>query len=149
MKKSVAGTIVAVVAIGLIGGIVFSTTKEDNDKTASTVSDSHFSDMHNDDGHHDKAKVNKDAVVETNMVEISDFSYGPKNIKVKVGTTVTWKNADSAKHDITPDTASADFQASNLLGTGDTYTYTFTKAGVYPYHCSPHPYMKASVEVIE
>ena len=88
-------------------------------------------------------------VVETTTLDIKDFAFQPKNIKVKVGDTVTWTNQDTARHDITPDNESDDFKSSELLAKGESYSFTFTKAGTYSYFCSPHPYMKASVEVVE
>lgn len=85
----------------------------------------------------------------TTKVEIADFAYSPKVITVKKGSTVTWTNQDSMRHDITPDEESDDFKASDLLAKGDSYSFTFEKPGTYTYHCSPHPYMKGTVIVTE
>ena len=69
---------------------------------------------------------------------------------IKKGTKITWTNKDDAHHDITPDKDSAKaIETSKLLAKGESYSYTFTEAGVYSYHCSPHPYMKATIEVTE
>lgn len=87
--------------------------------------------------------------VEANAVTIKDYAYGPKDIKVKVGTTVTWTNQDSVRHDISADKPSADAPQSDLLAKGDSYSFTFKKAGNYGYYCGPHQYMKASVTVTE
>lgn len=70
-------------------------------------------------------------------------------MNIKVGTTITWTNQDSARHDVAPDIESADFPASKLLAKGESYSHTFTKAGTYSYHCTPHPYMKASITVTD
>lgn len=32
---------------------------------------------------------------------------------------------------------------------GQTYEFLFTELGTYPYHCVPHPWMQARVEVVE
>jgi plastocyanin len=39
--------------------------------------------------------------------------------------------------------------AGPLLARGESYSFTFNDAGSIPYHCSPHPYMKGSVTVVE
>ncbi len=144
MKKPLIGAVLAGLSILIIGGAIVANSNSEDKTANSNVETMHFTEAHKDDGHH-----NKDAVVEANAVEITDFSFNAKNIRVKVGTTVTWTNKDSAKHDIAPDTESANFMPSKLLSMGESYSYTFTKAGMYAYHCSPHPYMKANVEVVE
>jgi plastocyanin len=68
-------------------------------------------------------------------VTIQNFSFNPGDITVKVGTTVTWTNQDNVTHTVTSDTGIFD---SGDLGNGATFSYTFTKAGVFPYHCTPH-----------
>lgn len=87
--------------------------------------------------------------VQTTTVGIKDYAYVPAKIQVKKGTAVTWTNQDSIRHDVMPDQESDSFKASELLGKGETYTFTFNEIGTYTYHCSPHPYMKGTVEVIE
>ena len=155
MKKPLIGAIRAGLSILIIGGAIVANSKSEDKTANSNVDTMHFTETHKDDGHHndekktEPTKVDKNAVVEANAVEITDFSFNAKNIRVKVGTTVTWTNKDSAKHDIAPDAESANFMPSKLLSMGESYSYTFTKAGMYAYHCSPHPYMKASVEVVE
>lgn len=84
-----------------------------------------------------------------NEVIIKNFEFSPSKLRIKAGTTVTWTNQDGAKHDITPDNPSDAFKASKLLARGESYSFTFTEAGTYEYHCSPHPYMKATIEVTE
>jgi plastocyanin len=37
--------------------------------------------------------------------------------------------------------------ASDIMMTGDTYSYTFVTAGSYPYICSIHPSMTGTVTV--
>lgn len=89
------------------------------------------------------------AVQETNAVTYKGFAVVQKSIKVKKGTTVTWTNEDSAKHDVTPDTETDEFKTSELFGKGETYSVTFNTVGTYAYKCSPHPYMKGTIEVTE
>lgn len=88
-------------------------------------------------------------VQETNQVTYKGFAVVQESIKVKKGTTVTWTNEDVAKHDVTPTVETADFKASELFGKGETHQVTFNTPGTYEYYCSPHPYMKGTVEVTE
>lgn len=83
----------------------------------------------------------------TNMVTISNFKFGPKNITVKKGTTVTWVNKDSVAHTVTADNMPG--PDSPLMGEGESYSYKFDNTGSHPYFCKPHTYMKASVTVTD
>lgn len=84
-----------------------------------------------------------------NQIEINNFEFSPAKMVVKKGTKVTWKNNDSAKHNIAFDSGSLKGTEGELFGKGETYSYTFSEAGSFEYHCSPHPYMKAMIEVQE
>lgn len=84
-----------------------------------------------------------------NTISISDFAFKTKVLTISKGTKVTWTNADEAHHDITPDEDyGSAFTGSSLLNQGDSYSFTFEEPGTYAYHCSPHPYMKAVIEVM-
>ena len=90
----------------------------------------------------------KPAQAPPNGVIISDYEYQPGNITVKAGTKVTWTNEDTAQHTVTLE-GEGEGPKSERFGKGQSYSYTFMKAGTYKYFCEPHPYMKASVEVTE
>jgi plastocyanin len=77
-------------------------------------------------------------------VEINNFMFTPKTLTVPVGTTVTWKFADSTQHTVTADDNSF---TSPALGSGQTYTHTFTSAGTVDYHCSIHTFMTGTIVV--
>jgi predicted lipoprotein with Yx(FWY)xxD motif/plastocyanin len=68
-------------------------------------------------------------------VTISNFAFDPKVLTVKVGATVTWTNLDGAPHKVVAD--NGEF-TSDALQQGDTFSFTFTKAGTYPYYCAFH-----------
>lgn len=87
--------------------------------------------------------------IQTDEVTIQDFSYAPQVITIKKGTTVTWVNNDSVRHDVKPTDDSTDFKGSELLSKGEKYSFTFTNAGTYTYFCTPHPSMKGTVVVTE
>ncbi len=87
------------------------------------------------------------APVTGESVTIQNFAYQPVNLQVKVGTTVTWTNQDTAPHTVTFHDAS--LTSSSLLQKGDVYRYTFTKVGTFTYYCQVHPYMTAQVVVTD
>jgi plastocyanin len=77
-------------------------------------------------------------------VKIDNFVFGPQAITVLVGTTVTWTNSDDTPHT----TVSTDgVFKSKVMDTDEKFSYTFTKAGTYPYYCSVHPKMTGQVVV--
>ncbi|MFA5966469.1 MAG: cupredoxin family copper-binding protein [Sphingomonas sp.] len=78
------------------------------------------------------------------MVHISNFTFGPQVLKVKVGQTVTWVNDDDIPHTVV---SGAKLFKSKVLDTGDTFSFTFTKAGAFAYFCSLHPHMTGKVLV--
>lgn len=86
-------------------------------------------------------------------IDMTDFSFAPKDIKIKADTKVTWVNSDTAEHYINTDSHPAHTyypeQNSRALAKGATYSITFTKPGIYPYHCSAHEAtMKGNIIVI-
>ena len=82
------------------------------------------------------------------QVDIMSYEFGDgKQLVVKVGQTVQWTNHDSAPHTVTTTSAPVKFD-SGTLNQGDSWSYTFTKAGTYEYYCAVHPDMVSSVKVV-
>ena len=77
-------------------------------------------------------------------VKIDNFSFGPVAITVPVGTTVTWTNRDDIPHTVV---STEKVFKSKVLDTDEKFSFTFTKAGEYPYFCSIHPKMTGKVVV--
>ena len=77
-------------------------------------------------------------------IEIRNFAFGPKDMTVPVGTTVTWTNMDTVAHTATSDDGV--FNSGNL-NPGQGFSYQFEKAGTFDYSCSYHPGMKGTVIV--
>jgi len=77
-------------------------------------------------------------------VNIDNFSFSPATITVKAGTTVTWTNRDDIPHTVVADDKSF---KSKVLDTGETFAFTPTKPGTYPYFCSVHPRMTGKLVV--
>lgn len=78
-----------------------------------------------------------------NNVSIASFAFSPQSLTVTAGTKVTWTNKDSTTHTVTADGGAF----NHMLSPGDTFSFTFTKAGTYQYHCSIHPTMTATIVV--
>jgi plastocyanin len=78
------------------------------------------------------------------VVDIRGFAFGPDRIEVTAGTTVAWVNGDAVGHSSTADDGAWD---SGLIGPGRRWERTFERPGTYPYHCTPHPFMKGVVIV--
>ena len=79
-------------------------------------------------------------------VKIDNFSFGPASLTVAVGTTVTWTNRDDIPHTVVSTDDPKTFK-SKVLDTDEKFSYTFSKAGTYPYFCSIHPKMTAQIVV--
>jgi plastocyanin len=82
----------------------------------------------------------------TMEVKIDNFSFGPAALTVSVGTTVTWTNRDDIPHTVVSSDDPKAFK-SKVLDTDEKFSFTFSKAGTYPYFCSIHPKMTAKVIV--
>ena len=81
---------------------------------------------------------------ETVEVKIDNFSFGPTELTVAVGTTVTWTNRDDIPHTVV---STDKVFKSKVLDTDEKFSYTFTQAGSFPYFCSIHPKMTGKVVV--
>jgi len=73
------------------------------------------------------------------------FGFSPATLTIRAGTTVIWKNMSSVPHTITSDDGQT-FDSGNIAP-GGTFTFKFTVAGSYAYHCNIHPYMRATVNL--
>ncbi|MGY4625954.1 cupredoxin domain-containing protein [Bradyrhizobium sp. USDA 4486] len=76
-------------------------------------------------------------------VHIDNFVFQPAELKIRVGTTVTWTNRDDIPHTV----VSAGKFRSKTLDTDDKFSFTFTNAGDYKYFCSLHPHMTGMIKV--
>ncbi len=84
-----------------------------------------------------------DRVVE---IEISEFDYDGKSVRVPTGTVVRWVNRDPVAHTATSDAGTWD---SDLIGPGESWEREFSEPGRHVYHCTPHPFMTGTVVVAE
>jgi plastocyanin len=77
-------------------------------------------------------------------VKIDNFSFSPAVLEIKAGTKVTWTNADDIPHTVV---SNDQVFKSKALDTDEKFSFTFDKAGTYPYFCSLHPKMTAKIVV--
>jgi amicyanin len=141
-KKNPLVLIVVVVVVVLLAvGVVYSLNKKSDGNNSTGDSMSNMNHSTSDSS----SNIDTSKAEETDSVTIENFAYSPPAIKVKVGTKVTWTNKDSVEHNVVGD----DLKDLNgkLLKKGESFSYTFDKAGTYSYHCMPHPYMKGVVVV--
>lgn len=84
-----------------------------------------------------------------NSVSATEYAFSPPAMTVKAGTAVTWTNGGSLTHTATSDAAdSLTWDSGSLAGSapdpyggrtpGGSYSVTFSKPGMYPYHCAFH-----------
>ena len=79
------------------------------------------------------------------QITIDNFTFSPKELKVKAGTTVTWTNHDDIAHGIA--SSNNAFAKSKVIDTDDSYSFKFTAPGTYQYFCYIHPHMVGSIIV--
>ncbi len=76
-------------------------------------------------------------------VTIQNFAFNPTILMVKVGTAVHWTNADTVTHTVTSDSMVFD----HTVLARQTFSFTFTHTGSFPYHCNIHHSMTATIIV--
>ncbi len=85
----------------------------------------------------------------------AENAYSPRDITVKVGTTIQWVNEDAIAHTVTSGFSDGSVGEadglfdSGFMNEGDTFTYTFDEVGEFSYFCLPHPWMVGTVTVEE
>jgi len=89
-------------------------------------------------------RANDQAKAVNAEVKIDNFSFAPETLTVAVGATVTWTNRDDIPHTVV---STDGVFKSKVRDTDEKFSYTFSKAGTYPYYCSIHPKMTGKVVV--
>ncbi|MBS72386.1 MAG: hypothetical protein CMO20_05490, partial [Thermoplasmata archaeon] len=78
------------------------------------------------------------------FIDITGMAFSPDSITISVGDTITWTNLESMSHTATGDNSEFD---SGTLGKDQSFSFTFTTAGTYTYHCAFHSGMTATIIV--
>ena len=81
----------------------------------------------------------------TATVNIASMAFGTSSLTVKTGTKVTWTNSDNTTHTATSDDGTT-FNTGSISA-GSSVTVTVSTIGTFPYHCSFHPSMIATLVV--
>ena len=97
---------------------------------------------------------NEVTVPEEVVISMTSSGYTPKNITIAVGTTVTFINDDTVNlwtasnihptHAILPE-----FDSKGTVKPGESYSFTFTKVGLWPYHDHRFPSVTGIITVTE
>lgn len=89
------------------------------------------------------------------MPDHSDHAYDPPLVEITVGTTIRWTNHDTVAHTVTSGVSNGlagtpdGVFDSGFMDAGATWVHTFETAGVFPYYCLPHPWMRGTLVVTE
>lgn len=145
---------IIIVALVLVAGgtalLVGSTSNDDRNQSTPESTSETTNQLEADTSNSTQSETSQTPDSETGAikeVEIANFKFAPQTLTVKVGDTVKWTNQDSTQHNVTADDSSSDAPDGPLLSKGESYSFTFKKAGTYKYHCDPHPQMQATVIV--
>lgn len=77
---------------------------------------------------------------------IDGMRFIPHTVEVKRGDTVVWRNKDPLPHTVVAETVKGG-PASPVIAAGASWRYKATKAGSYPYLCTLHRTMTATLVV--
>lgn len=80
----------------------------------------------------------------TPQATMSQYSFIPRDLRVKKGTRVTWYNDDEIEHQILIPQFGA---FSNVMPWGGSFSHLFAEAGEYEIRCSIHAGMRAKIIV--
>lgn len=80
-----------------------------------------------------------------NEPDLTNWHFDPADLTVSAGSTVVWHNRGHEEHSVTADDKSFD---SGLKKPGTDFQFAFPRAGVYSYHCAPHPWMVGKIRVV-
>ena len=102
------------------------------------------------------------------LLQSSKDHFKPKDVRAVLGISnrVEWTNNDSVAHTVTGDDPQYEDVVNGKFDSlahpdqtggangflepgGGKWSFTFTKMGEFACHCSPHPWMKGEVAVVE
>jgi plastocyanin len=119
-------SIIALVALASFGGLVISTAacgSSSSPSSPTTTSD----------------------VTVSIVGNLGAQSFTPSPVAMRVGQTISWKNADSIAHDSTQN--GSGFTTGNLSAGATSSPIMMGTAGTFTYHCAIHPSMVGTITV--
>jgi plastocyanin len=98
----------------------------------------------------DTAPQSTPTTQKTMHVDIKLFGFKPESLEVPVGTKVIWTNRDAIEHSVTQGTPEKPGGAfdSGFFTQDQTFSFTFTNVGDYPYFCKRHNFMHGEIKVV-
>jgi plastocyanin len=97
-----------------------------------------------DDGASSSANASSTGSSMTATEVIKDVQFVNAEVRVKAGGQVVFDNQDTQPHTATADGGSFD---TDSIAAATKKSVTFASAGTFTFHCSFHPFMKATVVV--
>jgi plastocyanin len=85
------------------------------------------------------------AAPSVHTIVIDGMRFIPQTVEVKAGDTVVWRNKDPFPHTAT--TVGNGGPASPAIAAGASWRFKATRAGTYPYLCTLHRTMTATLVV--
>lgn len=79
-------------------------------------------------------------------VSMINNQFAPADIVIDAGTTVLWTNDDYASNE-SHDVGVTGLFASEIVGPGGLFEFTFYSPGFYPYYCTLHEGMVGTITV--
>jgi plastocyanin len=80
----------------------------------------------------------------THTVTIENTAFSPAELDIKASDTIVWINKDPYPHSATSEAGGFD---SRPIAPGESWKFVAHKTGDFPYTCSIHPSMKATLHV--
>jgi len=81
---------------------------------------------------------------DTVTAAVEDFRFRAARLEVATGTTIIWTNRGQVTHTVSAEDGSFD---SGPIEPGERRALTFSRAGTFPFRCTPHPFMTGTVVV--
>lgn len=99
------------------------------------------------------------AIIEGSAQPAQTKNFEPKEVRGIMGISnkIVWTNNDVTAHTVTSDNQYVDkvngpfdsIKSIGLIPPKQTFEFTFTADGEYPYHCEPHPWMTGQVKIVK
>ncbi len=81
---------------------------------------------------------------DTVSATMQDFRFQPARLEIAVGTTIMWTNNGQVQHTVSAEDGSFD---TGLIEPEERRSITFSRAGTFPFRCTPHPFMRGVIVV--